>query len=127
MHDAFAADYFDSGRWEALRPNAGPWIELVRGPMLDRVGAEIAHLRYDDEITLDAQARGWPVLQLAGAVGGVLRVFLEAAPDQLLAPGFAEDAWREIPVFARVGPAGGTPPLWPQSARRLPANHAAER
>ena len=111
-HDALASDFFDAGDWESLRPEAGPWIQLVRG----RVGAEIAHLRYDNEATLEAQARGWPVLQLAGAVGGVLRVFIEAVPTELLSHRFSDDAWREIPVFARVGPAGSNPPLWPQVA-----------
>ena len=124
-HDALAADYYHPGGWELLCPPPGPWIELVRGPRLDRVGAEIAHLRYDDDVTLDGQARGWPVLQLAGAVGGVLRVFIQSAPSKSLAPGFVEDAWREIPVFVRVGSAGGTPPLWPRSTRRLPADDAA--
>jgi hypothetical protein len=117
-HDALASDFFAPGEWEDLRPEAGPWIQLVRGAKLDRVGAEIAHLRYDDAATLQAQARGWPVLQLAGAVGGVLRVFIETAPRQLMTSAFVDPAWREIPVFVRVGPAGTNPPLWPKSAHR---------
>lgn len=121
--DALASHFFEPGRWEALRPKEGPWIELVRG----RVGKEIAHLRYDDVSTLAAQARGWPVLQLAGAVGAVLRVFIEAVPRHLLSPGFVDAAWREIPVFARVGVSGGNPPLWPRPTRRLPAAPAKPR
>jgi hypothetical protein len=116
--DALATDFFNPGEWEALRPHPGPWIALVKGPRLDRVGAEIAHLRYDDESTLEGQARGWPILQLAGAVGSVLRSFIETAPRHLLAPRFVEDAWREIPLFARVSHSGSIPPVWPRAARR---------
>lgn len=117
-HDALASDFFDPGEWESLRPEPGPWIELVRGPRLDRVGTEIAHLRYDDTATLEGHARGWPTLQLTGAIGGVLRVFIENVPANLLCPEFVDEAWREIPVFVRVGPTGATPPLWPRSTRR---------
>jgi hypothetical protein len=30
-HDALASDFFAPGEWEDLRPEAGPWIQLVRG------------------------------------------------------------------------------------------------
>ena len=118
-NDALARHFFaPQDDWEQRRPDPGPWLELVRGPRLDRVGAEIAHLRYDDAETLDAQARGWPIMQLAGGIGGVVRVFVEDVPPSRVSPSFRESAWREIPAFVRVGSDGVAAPLWPKHAAR---------
>jgi hypothetical protein len=113
--DALAAHYFEPGAWKDLRPAPGPWIREVKHPELDRVGKEIAHLTYH-RVTLAERAKGWPVAQIAGAVGAIMRAFVENVSARNVVPEFFEDAWREIPVFARLPDAGGAiAPMWPQA------------
>jgi hypothetical protein len=113
--DALAAHYFAPGDWKAIRPEPGPWVLEVKHPELDRVGKEIAHLTYH-RVTLAERAKGWPVAQIAGALGAVLRVFVENVPAQNVTPEFIEEAWREIPVFARLpNVSRAVAPMWPQA------------
>ena len=114
--DAFATHYFPPNAWQTIRPAAPRWVQSIRGRGRDRVGKEIVHLTYH-RLTLADDARGWPVVQVAGAVGTVLRVFIEEVDDRLVAPEFKQSVWAEIPVFARVGPRQGTTaPVWPDAA-----------
>jgi hypothetical protein len=118
--DAFAAHYFEPGAWAALRPEPGPWIHEVRHPDLDRFGKEIAHLNYH-RVTLAERAKGWPIAQIAGAVGAVLRLFIEHVSARRVVAEFNEQAWREIPVYSRVrSSSAGIAPFWPQTTATRP-------
>jgi hypothetical protein len=118
--DALAAHFFSDNHWTAIRPAPGPWIAEVKHPDLDRVGKEIAHLTYH-RITLGERVKGWPIAQIAGAIGYVLRVFLENVPAHNVTDEFLDRAWREIPVFVRVTPASvSAAPVWPRPIETRP-------
>ena len=114
--DAFASHYFPHGVWAKLRPAQGPWIREVRQPALDRFGKEIAHLNYH-RVTLAEQAKGWPVVQIAGAIGQVVWVFVSNVDPTRVPPEFKGRAEREIPAFARLGGwPGAIAPIWPRAS-----------
>lgn len=116
LDDAFAVHFFDPGEWATLRPEQGPWIREVRHPAVDRFGKEIAHLNYH-RVALAEQAKGWPVIQIAGAIGEVLWTFIQAVPSTRVLPHFRAHAEREIPVFARLNEwPGAIAPLWPRAS-----------
>jgi hypothetical protein len=116
--DALAMDYVGQRRWEKARPEAGEWSKYIKDPSehLDRVGREVLHLSYW-RLSTDAQAvRGWPVMQIAGEVGAVLRLFIENVADRLVVPNFKGDAMAEIPAFVRISGSGAAPAFWPRAA-----------
>lgn len=114
--DAFAAHYFEQGEWATLRPQPGPWIREVKHPDLDRFGKEIAHLNYH-RVTLAERAKGWPVVQIAGAIGEALWSFVSNVDPARVSPHFKPHAEREIPVFARLnGWPGAIAPVWPRAS-----------
>jgi hypothetical protein len=114
--DAFASHFFSHRTWEKLRLSQGPWISEVRQPALDRFGKEIAHLNYH-RVTLAEQARGWPVVQIAGAIGEVLWVFGANVDQSRVMTDFKVRAEREIPAFARLGSwPGAIAPVWPRAS-----------
>jgi hypothetical protein len=125
--DAFAAHYFEPGEWAALRPLQGPWIHEVKHPDLDRFGKEIAHLNYH-RVTLAERAKGWPVVQIAGAIGEVLLIFVRFVDQSRVLPHFKAHAEREIPGFARLDRwPGAIAPVWPRaSATQTLAQRAAD-
>jgi hypothetical protein len=107
---------FSHRTWEKLRLSQGPWISEVRQPALDRFGKEIAHLNYH-RVTLAEQARGWPVVQIAGAIGEVLWVFGANVDQSRVITDFKVRAEREIPAFARLGSwPGAIAPVWPRAS-----------
>jgi hypothetical protein len=75
--DAFAADYFVPGHWDAIRPDRPAVLteELRR-----KVGWGVAHLTYDRAWTPPA-GKNWDVERLAGALVAVVLEFA-ASVDQ---------------------------------------------
>jgi hypothetical protein len=68
---------------------------------IDRFGAHVAHLSYRDPPTSDL-ARGWPVMQVAHDLGLAVARFVLNVDSSLVRPNFKTNAWREIPVSARL-------------------------
>ncbi len=119
--NAFAFDYFadDNPSWHrTLAPEQGPWLRRIKlsdrdpAASVDRFGKEIAHLTFEPDVPLADHARGWPVSPIANEIGEVLHVFVRHVVDGKVADDFKASAWREIPVAARVGPAGLGPGMW---------------
>ena len=117
---AFAWHFFHRRQtWQDARPQPGPWITVVRDPLLstDRIGAEIVHLSYN-RIELSEEARGWPVTQIAHALGSVVHCFVENVPDRNVGADFKRRATAEVPLTARLPQGVGVlPPFWAGPAR----------
>jgi hypothetical protein len=84
--DALAIDFFDDGKWEAIR-------ERVQRSALDelrnRAGHEIAHLSYK-RVSKTEEARRWKFDVIAGVIGNAFRLFLENVDPDLLRDGFED-------------------------------------
>ena len=94
--DGLAAEYFDNGEWARLRPRRPS--ELRQIPT--RVGREIVHITYH-RIRISEAAKAWNYGQVATALGGVVRVFVENVPEERVVPQFRKDAWEALPGHVR--------------------------
>jgi len=103
--DGFAADYLQVGQWRSLCPPT----ETTLDPVREQVGQQIAHISYK-RARLSEEAKQWPFAQIAASIGRPLRVFLEHVPGALVIEGFADRAWKALPVFLRYPAAVSYPP-----------------
>ena len=103
--DALAIDFFEDGKWEAIR-------ERVQRSALDelrrRAGYEIAHLSYK-RVNKAEDARRWKFDVIAGVIGRAFRLFLESVDRELLCDGFEDHLRATWPHYLNSPIAMGFP------------------
>jgi hypothetical protein len=102
--DALAIDFFEDGKWEAIRQRVQrSELDAVR----DRAGYEIAHLSYK---RVNKTARRWKFDVIAGVIGNAFRLFLENVDADLLCRGFEDRVCATWPEHLNLPIAMSFPP-----------------
>lgn len=79
--DAFAADYFDTGEWAALRPECPPDLSAV----WEKVGWGVVHLTYR-RANVTPRQKEWRPLLICEALAPVVRCFIDYVDPAKLNP-----------------------------------------
>ena len=103
--DALAVDFFEPGAWAELRPE----MESTLGDVTRRAGQEIAHLTYH-RVRVVEDAKGWPFVHIAAAIGRCLRPFADNVSPTRVALGFRERVYSTMPGFLGFPVAISWPP-----------------
>jgi hypothetical protein len=104
--DALAIDFFEDGKWEAIRERVQ---RSALDDLRDRAGHEIAHLSYKRvNKPEDARRRKFDVI--AGVIGNTFRLFLEHVPPDHLCDGFEDRLRATWPDYLNLPIAIGFPP-----------------
>jgi hypothetical protein len=97
--DALAADYFEAGEWDRIRPERP---DVLSKAIRRKVGWGVVHLTYG-RAWAKPEDKQWPFVELAQALAPAILAFLDHLEQGKLEPEHVErmkvqaEAWRDLP------------------------------